>query len=50
MKFCCSCLFKRLNKLYPDNCRDATFMRMKEDAMNNGQTKPCHNVQTGTEK
>ncbi|MCQ2160398.1 MAG: hypothetical protein MJY97_04835 [Bacteroidales bacterium] len=24
---------------------DATFMRMKEDAMNNGQTKPGYNVQ-----
>ena len=23
---------------------DATFMRMKEDAMNNGQTKPFYNV------
>ena len=28
---------------------DATFMRMKEDAMNNGQTKPGYNVQIGTE-
>ncbi len=28
---------------------DATFMRMKEDAMNNGQTKPCYNLQIGTE-
>ncbi|KAA6344174.1 hypothetical protein EZS27_008189 [termite gut metagenome] len=28
---------------------DATFMRMKEDAMNNGQTKPGYNVQLGTE-
>jgi len=28
---------------------DATFMRMKEDAMNNGQTKPGYNLQTGTE-
>jgi transposase len=27
----------------------ATFMRMKEDAMNNGQTKPGHNLQIGTE-
>ena len=24
---------------------DATFMRMKEDARNNGQTKPGYNVQ-----
>ena len=28
---------------------DATFMRMKEDAMNNGQTKPCYNLQIATE-
>ncbi|RHE81126.1 transposase, partial [Bacteroides intestinalis] len=28
---------------------DATFMRMKEDAMKNGQTKPGYNLQTGTE-
>ena len=28
---------------------DATFMRMKEDAMNNGQTKPGYNVQISTE-
>ena len=28
---------------------DATFMRMKEDAMNNGQTKPGYNVQITTE-
>ena len=28
---------------------DATFMRMKEDAMNNGQTKPGFNLQIGTE-
>ena len=28
---------------------DATFMRMKEDAMNNGQTKPGYNVQIATE-
>ena len=29
---------------------DATFMRMKEDAMKNGQTKPGYNLQIGTEK
>lgn len=29
---------------------DATFMRMKEDAMRNGQTKAGYNVQIGTEK
>jgi len=28
---------------------DATFMRMKEDVMNNGQTKPGYNLQTATE-
>lgn len=28
---------------------DATFMRMKENAMNNGQIKPGYNVQTSTE-
>lgn len=27
----------------------ATFMRMKEDAMRNGQTKPSYNLQIGTE-
>lgn len=27
---------------------DATFMRMKDDAMNNGQTKPGYNVQIST--
>ncbi|OWZ82645.1 IS1182 family transposase, partial [Natranaerobius trueperi] len=29
---------------------DATFMRMKEDHMRNGQLKPGHNLQLGTEK
>ena len=28
---------------------DATFMRVKEDAMKNGQTKPGYNLQIGTE-
>lgn len=28
---------------------DATFMRMKEDAMGNGQTEPGYNLQIGTE-
>lgn len=28
---------------------DTTFMHMKEDAMNNGQTKPGYNLQIGTE-
>ena len=27
----------------------ATFIRMKEDAMKNGQTKPGYNLQMGTE-
>ena len=29
--------------------KDATFMRMKEDAMNNGQTKPGYNLQISAE-
>ena len=29
---------------------DATFMRMKEDAMNNGQTKPGYNLQIATSR
>ena len=29
--------------------KDATFMRMKEDAMRNGQTKPGYNLQIATE-
>ena len=29
---------------------EATFMRMKEDAMNNGQTKPGYNLQIATEQ
>lgn len=28
---------------------DATFMHMKEDAMNNGQTKPGYNLQISAE-
>jgi hypothetical protein len=28
---------------------DATFMRMKDDAMKNGQLKPAYNLQIGTE-
>ena len=28
---------------------DATFMRMKEDAMKNGQLKPAYNIQYGTD-
>jgi len=34
---------------YSKTDKDATFMRMKEDAMNNGQTKPGYNIQIGTE-
>lgn len=35
---------------YSKTDKDATFMRMKEDAMNNGQTKPGYNLQIGTEE
>jgi len=34
---------------YSKTDTDATFMRMKEDAMKNGQLKPAYNVQMGTE-
>ena len=34
---------------YSKTDHDATFMRMKEDAMLNGQLKPCYNVQISTE-
>ena len=34
---------------YSKTDHDATFMRMKEDAMNNGQTKPGYNLQIATE-
>ena len=34
---------------YSKTDHDATFMRMKENAMNNGQTKPGYNLQLGTE-
>ena len=40
-------LQKRIS--YSKTDPDATFMRMKEDAMNNGQTKPGYNLQIGTE-
>lgn len=33
---------------YSKTDHDATFMRMKEDAMKNGQTKPGYNLQLGT--
>lgn len=35
---------------YSKTDEDATFMRMKEDHMGNGQLKPGYNVQIGTEK
>src|SRR5690606_9267087 len=34
---------------YSKTDRDATFMRMKEDYMKNGQLKPGYNVQIATE-
>ena len=34
---------------YSKTDHDATFMRKKEDAMLNGQLKPCYNVQISTE-
>lgn len=34
---------------YSKTDHDATFMRMKEDAMNNGQTKPGYNLQISSE-
>ena len=34
---------------YAKTDEDATFMRMKEDRMKNGQLKPAYNVQVGTE-
>jgi transposase len=34
---------------YSKTDKDATFMRMKEDHMKNGQLKPAYNLQIGTE-
>ncbi len=34
---------------YSKTDTDATFMRLKEDAMKNGQTKPAYNLQISTE-
>lgn len=34
---------------YSKTDHDATFMRMKEDAMRNGQLKPAYNIQISTE-
>jgi len=36
-------------KSYSKTDEDATFMRMKEDPMKNGQLKPGYNIQMGTE-
>ena len=36
-------------KSYSKTDEDATFMRMKEDHMRNGQLKPAYNVQIGVE-
>lgn len=41
-------IFEERNS-YSKTDTDATFMRMKEDAMLNGQLKPGYNVQIGTE-
>nr|WP_191567236.1 transposase [Metabacillus idriensis] len=47
--------YKEQNKIFGDRNSfsktdtDATFMRMKEDHMKNGQLKPCYNVQMATE-
>lgn len=41
-------VFKGRNS-YSKTDHDATFMRMKEDAMLNGQLKPGYNIQIGTE-
>lgn len=37
-------------KSYSKTDKDATFMRMKEDHMKNGQLKPAYNLQLSTEK
>ena len=34
---------------YSKTDHDATFMRMKEDAMGNGQPKPAYNLQHGVD-
>ncbi|MEG2361992.1 MAG: hypothetical protein RSC26_00695 [Terrisporobacter sp.] len=34
---------------YSKTDNDATFMRMKEDAMKNGQLKPAYNIQFGVD-
>ena len=35
--------------IYSKTDKDATFMRMKEDHMRNGQLKPAYNVQFGVD-
>jgi transposase len=44
----CNAIFKGRGS-YSKTDRDATFMRMKEDHMKNGQLKPGYNLQLGTE-
>ena len=44
----CFATFEGRNS-YSKTDHDATFMRMKEDAMLNGQLKPGYNIQIGTE-
>ncbi|WP_226911062.1 hypothetical protein [Schleiferilactobacillus harbinensis] len=41
--------FEQRNSLAKFDC-DATFMRLKEDPMKNGQLKPAYNVQIATDK
>lgn len=38
-----------LRNSYSKTDHDATFMRMKDDAMHNGQTKPGYNLQIGSQ-
>ena len=40
-----SCILWVRRNSYSKTDRDATFMRMKEDHMRNGQLKPAYNVQ-----
>ncbi len=44
----CNAIFKGRGS-YSKTDEDATFMRMKEDHMGNGQLKPGYNMQLGTE-
>ena len=39
----------RKRNSYAKTAPDATFMRMKEDAMKNGQLKPAYNLQHGVD-